>query len=53
MPLGLLGAIVGGALGFWVVHLAARSGYYTMPVIGLTVGYGTIFSPGEAVCRKR
>jgi len=42
VPLGLLGAIVGGLLGGYVVKLAYASNLYAIPLIGLTVGYGTI-----------
>ena len=39
-PLACAGAIIGGAVGVMVVRLAAQSGFYAMPLIGLAVGFG-------------
>ena len=43
-PLGLLGAILGAIVGGFIVKIARESGFYALPLIGLTVGYGSLFA---------
>ena len=46
-PLACIGAVIGAALGAMVVRLAAKSGFYAMPLVGLGAGLGA-----SALARK-
>ena len=41
-PLAMLGALVGGAIGAFLVCWAVRSGFYVLPAVGLLVGWGAV-----------
>lgn len=42
IPLGLLGAVIGGIGGGFLVKVLLAGGLYGMPIMGLTVGYSTL-----------
>jgi len=42
IPLGLFGAMLGAIVGTVVVWLAAKSGFYAIPLVGLGAGLGSI-----------